>query len=227
MLVDSSNQRFYTILSPLLAILILMPNNQTQFTVKNSSSIFISMKKISLAIAIFAVSFVSANTFAQQAKTPLTPQPSISTNVAPAKGASKVPTVSQEAINTSSNAAPKSAKPTEGYNVDNHMSRDKRADTRISRVEQRVGTLTAEQKTKLKALFLAEFDQLEQAKATLSPENKNPFGAIRKKTDEQILAMLSPEQLTKYTTPTARKSAPQTSNVGVKVNGTATPAKAK
>ena len=151
------------------------------------------MKKFSLAIAIFAVSFVSANTFAQQANTSV----------------------------TTTTTAPKSAKPTEGYNVDNHMSRDKRAEARTARVEQRVGTLTAEQKTKLKALFL------EQAKSTLSPENKNPFGAIRKKTDEQIRAMLSPEQLTKYTTPAARKSTPQTSNVGVKVNGTATPAKAK
>ena len=150
------------------------------------------MKKFSLAIAIFAVSFVSANTFAQQANTSV----------------------------TTTTTAPKSAKPTEGYNVDNHMSRDKRAEARTARVEQRVGTLTAEQKTKLK-------DQLEQAKSTLSPENKNPFGAIRKKTDEQIRAMLSPEQLTKYTTPAARKSTPQTSNVGVKVNGTATPAKAK
>lgn len=167
--------------------------------IHNSSSIFISMKKFSLAIAIFAVSFVSANTFAQQANTSV----------------------------TTTTTAPKSAKPTEGYNVDNHMSRDKRAEARTARVEQRVGTLTAEQKTKLKALFLAEFDQLEQAKSTLSPENKNPFGAIRKKTDEQIRAMLSPEQLTKYTTPAARKSTPQTSNVGVKVNGTATPAKAK
>lgn len=185
------------------------------------------MKKISLAIAIFAISFANTNTFAQQAKTPFTPQPSISTNVAPANGATKVPTVSQEAINTTGNAAPKSAKSTEGYNVDNQMSRDKRAEARTARVEQRIGTLTAEQKTKLKALFLAEFNQLEQAKSTLSPENKNPFGAIRKKTDEQIRAMLTPEQLTKYTTPVARKSAPQTGNAGIKVNGTTTPTQTK
>ena len=139
------------------------------------------MKKLSLAFAVFTFTLFSVNTFAQQAQTSVTTKPAVV-------------------------AVPKSAKPTEGYNVDSHMSRDKRAETRILRIEQRVGgNLATDQKAKLKALFLAEFDQLEQAKATLSPENKNPFGAIRKNTDEQIRSLLTREQLEKYSTPIAGK----------------------
>lgn len=145
------------------------------------------MKKLSLAFAIFAFTLFSVNTFAQQAQT------SVTTTAAVV-------------------ATPKSAKPTEGYNVDAHMSREKRAEIRISRIEQRVGgNLATDQKAKLKSLFLAEFDQLEQVKPTESPENKNPFGAIRKNTDEQIRSLLTREQLEKYSMPIAsKKSAVQT-----------------
>lgn len=112
-------------------------------------------------------------------------------------------------VTTQSTTQPiKHQKPTAGYDVNSKMTVEQRADIRINRIEQRTGTLTADQKTNMKAIIVAEFDAL--AKTTPTPNEKNPYGIIRKNTEAQIRALLIDEQLKKYNESVVRSNKPRT-----------------
>ena len=145
------------------------------------------MKKFLLASAIFCVSLFSNQIFAQQVKTTTKATTNATAPVQEQRG-----DVVKPKANTPKSLATK-------QNV--QKTPEQRADMRINRVEKKAGKLSNEQKAKLKSLFLDEINQISAIKPAQDPKAENPFVAIRKKTEEKVKTLLTPEQLALYIKP--------------------------
>lgn len=158
------------------------------------------MKNFLLATAIFSVSLISSQVFAQQTKTTTKATTTSATEQKERSGQ----TTSNAANNSStapkqqlSKPTPKPAAPKQNV----QKTPEQRVDMRIARIDKKVGKLTDDQKAKLKPLLLDEISQMSSIKPTKDPKAENPFVAIRKKTETEVKALLTPEQLALYTKP--------------------------
>lgn len=72
------------------------------------------------------------------------------------------------------------------------------SDQRVDRLDQAVGPLTADQKTKIKAIYDADQKKMQDLMQAQDPDMRTKMMAMRQDENKQIRALLTPDQQTKF-----------------------------
>lgn len=72
------------------------------------------------------------------------------------------------------------------------------SDQRVARIDQNVGPLTDDQKTKIKAIYDADQKKMQDLMQAQDPDMRTKMMAMRQDENKQIRALLTPDQQTKF-----------------------------
>lgn len=72
------------------------------------------------------------------------------------------------------------------------------SEQRVARIDQAVGPLTDDQKTKIKAIYDADQKKMDDLRQSQDPDMRTKMMAMRTDENKQIRALLTPDQQTKF-----------------------------